>query len=581
MRRLLLFAAAALLTIGLAFQLIAKHQSPGSSAAPRAPVAARVPPQVDPTGEQPRKQPAKPRHRGRPNLVYVIADDMRWDDLRFAPNVQRLVQQGGVSFENSFANYPLCCPARATYFTGQYAHNHKVLTHEPPYGFASFDDSSTLAGSLERAGYQTGFVGKYLNGYGAQDSRVSGEPSYTYVPDGWTDWYGAVERPGPHQPVGDTYDFFRTNYNINGVPSGTRFHGEYQTDTLGRFSRDLVGKYAGRKPFFLYLSFVAPHHGGPVEADDPMPVQRDDGSWQDFSTTARPDWVKGRFDDIVRHAPGLTPGGEAEADVSDKPGYFRTRPELNGMERAGLLAATRQRAEAIYVMDRQIGQLVQRLKKSGEWRDTILIFTSDNGYFLGEHRIRQGKTTAQEPALRVPFLIAGPGIPRGEQRFDPITTVDITATLLDLAGAADDPPATPDGVSLVPVLRDGDHGWDRPVLNEALLAFMKPTEPGFDERGSIGIRTSRWSLIRYSNGAGELYDLRADPDQLTNLFRSRQYADVRAALTKVWWQVKDCKGPSCRAVLPPSLRATPEQAADDYRTWAAGVRSGNSHSPAR
>lgn len=562
MRKLLLLAAALALAVVLGLVLIPRDEgSPPNRA-----------------GEQ----VAKPQQGGKPNLVYVIADDLRWDDLRFAPNVRKLVQKGGVSFENSFANYPLCCPARATYFTGQYAHNHKVLSHEKPYGFSSFDDSSTLAGSLERAGYRTGFVGKYLNGYGAQESHVTGQASYTYVPDGWTDWYAAVEWPGAPYPEGDTYNFFNTAYNINGVPSGTRYRREYQTDTLGRFGRDLVGKYAGRDPFFLYLSFVAPHHGDPVEADDPRPVRREDGSWQEFETTARPDWVKGRFDKVIRRAPGVLPSGETEADVSDKPGYMRTRPELNAAERAGLLEATRQRAEAIYVMDREIGRLVRRLKQTGEWRDTILMFTSDNGYFLGEHRIRQGKTTAQEPALRVPLLMAGPGIPRGEQRFDPITTVDITATLLDLAGAADDPPLPPDGVSLVPSLRDGDRGWDRPVLNEALMTFMKPSAPGFDERGSIGIRTSRWSLIRYTNGAGELYDLRADPDQLTNLVRDPRYAEIRAALTKVWWQVKDCKGTACGAEqLPPSLRATPEQAADDYRTWAAGVRSANSPAAAR
>ncbi|WP_109505727.1 sulfatase [Nocardioides speluncae] len=378
-------------------------------------------------------------------------------------------------------------------------------------------------------------------------------------------------------PRATPYNFFKTAYNINGVPTGARFHGEYQTDTLGRFGRELVGKYAGRKPFFLYLSFVAPHHGDPDEADDPHPVQRADGSWQEFPTTARPDWVKGRFDHLIRHAPGVLPSGETEADATDKPGYLQTRPELTAAERAALVEVTRQRAEAIYVMDLQIGRLVQRLKQTGEWRDTILMFTSDNGYFLGEHRIRQGKTTAHEPSLRVPFLMVGPGVPSGEQRFDPITTVDITATLLDLAGAAADPPAAPDGVSVVPSLDHGDQGWDRPVLNEALLRFMTPSEPGFDERGSIGIRTSRWSMIRYANGAGELYDLRTDPSQLTNLFRVKQYADVRAALTKVWWQVKDCQGAACRtAVLPPSLRATPEEAADDYRTWAGGVRGGNS-----
>ena len=133
----------------------------------------------------------------------VMADDMRTDDLRFMPSVRRLLVGRGLSFRNSFSPYPLCCPARASFLTGRYAHNHHVFSHEDPYGFQSFDDHATIATALHQAGYQTGFVGKYLNGYGAQPSLVTGGPSFRYVPAGWTDWYGAVERPaGSGYPLG-------------------------------------------------------------------------------------------------------------------------------------------------------------------------------------------------------------------------------------------------------------------------------------------------------------------------------------------------------------------------------------------
>src|SRR4051794_23899238 len=106
----------------------------------------------------------------KPNIVMVMADDMRTDDLRFMPSVRRLLVGTGLSFRNSFSPYPLCCPARASFLTGRYAHNHHVYSHASPYGFESFDDHATLATALQQSGYQTGFVGKYLNGYGAEDS---------------------------------------------------------------------------------------------------------------------------------------------------------------------------------------------------------------------------------------------------------------------------------------------------------------------------------------------------------------------------------------------------------------------------
>ena len=148
----------------------------------------------------------------------VMADDMRTDDLRFMPSVRRLLVGTGLNFRNSFSPYPLCCPARASFLTGRYAHNHHVYSHASPYGFQSFDDHATLATALQQSGYQTGFVGKYLNGYGAENSLVTGGPSFRYVPAGWTDWYGAVERPaGSPYRSGGTYNYWHTLFNVNGT----------------------------------------------------------------------------------------------------------------------------------------------------------------------------------------------------------------------------------------------------------------------------------------------------------------------------------------------------------------------------
>ncbi len=208
-------------------------------------------------------------------------------------------------FRNSFSPYPLCCPARASFLTGQYAHNHHVFSHEAPWGFPALDDSETVATALQRSGYRTAFVGKYLNGYGATRSLVTGGPSWHYVPAGWTDWYGAVQRP-PHSRYrsGGTYNYFHTIFNVNGVIDDSH-RGQYQTAVLGGFARKLVRGYArSPRPFFLWLSAVAPHFGTPHEADDPGRIRRSDGRYSKCATPARPGWVEGRFDARITRAPG-------------------------------------------------------------------------------------------------------------------------------------------------------------------------------------------------------------------------------------------------------------------------------------
>ena len=501
-------------------------------------------------------------HDRRPNIVMVMADDMRVDDLLFAPNVRRLIGNHGLTFENSFSPFPLCCPARASFLTGMYAHNHKVYWHEKPYGYGAFDDSRTLATSLSAAGYRTGFVGKYLNGYGQMRSKVSGKPSWKYVPNGWTDWIGSFQNPGVRGIHGGTYNYFDTPYNVNGRVDN-RYRGRYQTNVVGDFSLKLLRKYHhSTSPFFLYLSYVAPHHGSPREKGDPRRVRRVDGTYDSFQTPARPKWVKGRFNRIITRAAGMPKnGGPSEADMSDKPSFMQHRKELSHPERVALTNVTRQRAEAVYVLDQQVGRLVRSLKATGEWDNTVLMFTSDNGYFLGEHRQRTGKVRAHEPSLRVPFLITGPGMRTKAKRYDPISTVDITATILDIAHAA--PPHSPDGTSRLATMLTGDHGWTVPVVTEAVHTTRGPrTAAGFpatEPRTSIGLRTARYSFTLYRDGQGELYDLLTDPAENNSQFKNPTYADVRAALTEQWWQYKDCAGVTCRAPMPESLQASASQ----------------------
>ena len=509
----------------------------------------------------------------RPNIVMVMADDMRVDDLLFTPRLRRLVAHDGLTFENSFAPYPLCCPARASFLTGEYAHNHGVFWHEPPYGYGSFDDSHTLGTALKRAGYHTGFVGKYLNKYGVARSRVTGEPSWHYVPAGWSDWIAAFENPHVRGIHGDTYDYFDTPYNVNGHVDN-RYRGRYQADVVGDFAVGLTRKYArSSRPFFMYVNFLAPHFGGPHERGDIRQVRANDGTMSDFRSPARPRWVRGRFDRVIRRGAGMPKnGGPSEADISDKPHYLSHAPEPNRAERAALTSLTRQRAEAVYVMDRQIARLVAELKRTGEWANTVFMFTSDNGYYLGEHRHRTGKVFAHEPSLRTPFLVTGPGLRGGQKRYDPISTVDITATIVDLAGAQ--PPHLADGTSRVDTMLHGDRGWTVPVVTEAAVPHRHVGHrAGFDDaRTSIGLRTPRYSYIRNRFGESELYDLVRDPLEMRNVIDDDARRPARAELNRLWSQVKDCRGATCRTPLPADLSATPAGDRSMTRAYWAAVQ---------
>lgn len=514
---------------------------------------------------------------GRPNVVVVMADDMRADDLRFMPRVRRLIGARGLTFRNSFSPYPLCCPARASFLTGQYAHNHGVLHNAAPWGFGGFDDSATLATSLRAAGYRTAFVGKYLNGYGDAPSVITGKPSWRYVPAGWTDWYGAVERGPGSEKLGGTYYYFHTIFNVNGRTDDSH-RGEYQTTVLGGFARKLVRSYSrSRRPFFLFLSALAPHTGFPWEPDDSGWVRGQGGNRYPLATPARPQWVKGRFDATVTRSPGLpVDGGSPEADVSDKPRLVGGGP-LAPAEEHAILGLTRQRAEALHVLDIQVARIIDTLEKTGVLDETVVMFTSDNGYFLGEHRMRFAKTLPYEPSLRVPLLVAGPGVPVGE-RYDPVKTPDLTATILDLARAK--PPHPADGASLMASIRHGDQGWTSPVLTEARVegaatkAHARARRLGFlDARTVIGVRTARYKLVRWATGEVELYDLRRDPNELVNRATEPRYRDARRQLEHIWWRLKDCGGAACSKPLQAGLQVEPERLAALTNVQAAGVRA--------
>ena len=493
---------------------------------------------------------------GEPNIVEVMLDDMRADDLQWMPFTRTLMRTQGLEFRNSFSNFPLCCPARASFFSGQYTHNHRVLFHDGRYGYGAFDDRYTIATSLKEAGYQTGLVGKYLNLFGTQDtlvgSREAGHPvpSHSYVPHGWDDFRAGLSYNEVTRKANIT-NFFNTGYNINGTP--TVYAGDYNTDTMSDFAVEMLRNFhENEQPFFVSLNYTAPHFADP-EPGDPHHVRRLNGSYYNFKTTQRPEWVRGRFDQRITHGQGMPrDGSQPELDVSDKPVYFREYPNFSAEEMRAETEVTRQRAEALFVVDEQLRRLVLELQAQGEWDNTVFMVTSDNGYLLGEHRVRQAKIRAHEPSLRVPFLVTGPGIRQGERRYDPITTVDVTRTILALAGARSPHPA--DGFSRVPTMLDGDRGWLTPVVTEGYHTGSGAFDTGLS---SIGVRTPRYSFINYAEGIDELYDLKVDPFQNANKIRNPAYDAIEKRLRALSWRLHTCAGAECRIALPSQFATTP------------------------
>jgi N-acetylglucosamine-6-sulfatase len=505
-----------------------------------------------------------PAQSGRPNILVVMTDDMRIDELRYMPNVRAHLLSRGVEWRNSFSPYPLCCPARASFLTGRHVHNHRVYSHRKPWGYQAFDDSWTLAGALQRSGYRTAYIGKYLNGYGPDSPKAAParRHSYTYVPRGWTQWRASPDGSPFRESdprAGGTYRYFDLSLNVNGRIVG--HGGEYSSAVIADNANQVIDRFSKRAgPWFLMVNSVAPHTGGPHEADDPAAISKPGGGLIRTPTPARPDWVKHHFDARIQHSPGVrADGGPAEADVSDKMALTRRLREPGSAEKVALREHARQRAEALFALDRGLGRMFDRLRAVGEYADTILVFTSDNGYLLGEHRWRNVKVLPYEASLRVPLLMAGPSIPVGVVRDAPVSTVDLTATVLDWANAW---LASVDGRSVIPDLTS-NRGWRHAVLTEGVFPHLRrrlgPSDGFGDPLSEFGVRTARYKFVRYVNGEVELFDLLEDPLELRSVDADPDYASVLQQLVDLWNAYRTCQGVSCRMPLPAPLQTAPDE----------------------
>lgn len=443
-----------------------------------------------------------------PNVILIMTDDMRMDDLQFMPFTRELIGEQGVTFPQSLSPYPLCCPARAELLSGQYSHNNGVQSNALPRGgYYKLDSSNTLATWLHDQGYDTAFMGKYLNQYGMLGPRE--------VPAGWDQWQGFL---------GNVYDYRNSVVNVDGTVEQKL--DVFKTDLLDQHSTQLVRRLGkADRPYFMWVSYVAPHSACSY------PNSEGHGCWH------APDPAPPDRHTFAGLAP-LTDPSINERDMSDKGAFMRALPLLTPAKLAQREFNRIKRIEALQSVDRAVAHMVATLKATHQYDNTYLMFTSDNGLNLGEHRW-VFKVLGYEPSLLVPLLIEGPGIPHGVVRQQEVTTVDLASTISDMTDTT--PTRLQDGMSLLPLAQGTtpDTG-DRIVPIEAA-----PIDTVAPQWLYQGVRTNRYTLFQWDDGEIELYDRLLDPFEMASVDGQPAYAAIEHYLLTKLREIRDCAGPAC------------------------------------
>jgi arylsulfatase A-like enzyme len=453
-----------------------------------------------------------------PNIIVIMTDDQRdADPLERMPNTQALMVQAGLRFTNSVAVNPVCCASRASFISGQYSHNNGVWDNKPgerPGGFKAFHgDDNTIACWTQTAGYRTGLIGKYLNGYGMAESK-------NYIPPCWNYWW-ALTTP---------FRYYDYEVNDNGtIRTYGKADEDYQEDVVSGLAQQFIA--SSTQPFFLWITGIAPHSGYPGHGI-PEPPRRYKGYFKDLQLPRPPNFN--------------------EADISDKPRFMRNHLPL--MDRAGIKMATqsyRRRAETLLAADDMVGAIIGELQSMGLLDNTYVIFTSDNGFFNGEHRMPVAKHLLYEEALRVPLVIRGPSVPIGEIRTQMVSNLDVTATVAELAGATAG--RAPDGRSLVPLLTSNDPPWRTAMLLEGddVLPEGKDIVYGYYS----AVRTPDYNYAEHVNDkevytGNEFYDLAADPYEVDSRPGDPNYQQVIDQLKPLLASLRSCQGDTCWVAEP-------------------------------
>jgi N-acetylglucosamine-6-sulfatase len=465
-----------------------------------------------------------PRH----NVVLIVTDDEDLGAHAFMPKTKALIEDQGATFANYFISYPWCCPSRASILRGQYAHNTNVIGNEPPWGgYETFHglglEQSTLATWLQAAGYRTAMIGKYLNRY---------EPQHDGVPAGWDEWHVGGNAHA-------SYDYV-LNENGQAVRYGSRPE-DYLNDVLTRKATGMIRDSAAADvPFFLYVLPYNPHS---------------------------PSVAAPRHDGMFASAKLPRPPSFDEADVSDKPAFIRNLPPLSQKQIDYLEYEYRRRIASLQAIDDMVESIVATLRDTSQLDDTYVIYSSDNGFHMGQHRLIAGKDTPYDVDIRVPMVMRGPGVPAGGRIDAMVGNIDLAPTIAAITGA--ETPDFVDGRSFLPLLQDPEQPWreafliERRKLEEQLVRQSKDsglTPEELDQTAVFnGMRTPDSVYVEYGTGERELYDLLADPFQLDNMIRDADPAFV-ALMAERLTALASCAADACRRLedLPlPGPRAQP------------------------
>jgi N-acetylglucosamine-6-sulfatase len=460
---------------------------------------------------------ATPSAGPAPNFLIVLADDQAQNSFKraYMPHTFADVVDKGTRFRDGLAAPPLCCPDRAGILTGQYPHNHGVFSNDPGYPTLR-DKEDTLPVWLSNAGYRTGFVGKFLNGYG----RDPGAPPAP----GFDRWFSFLGSPG--------YYDYQVSDNGRTRHFGSR-RGDYSTNVFTRQATDFLSKSGqSSSPFFLWLAYEAPHGWrGPFH-----PCQRQ-------SSPSPPTKAAYR---AVKDVPLPRPPSFNERNVSDKPAAIRNLPRLDAHDIKRIKNDWHCTLGAVRELDRGVGRVMNKLRSEGEAQNTIVFYVSDNGNFFGEHRRLDGKSDVYEPSLNVPYAVKMPRVYRSGPRVDHsgavVSNQDIAATIVDFANRYTGPVQTcaspgdcrrMDGRTLAPLVGGGGV-WP---VRRGVLDEINSGDHDYD-----AIRTPRFVYSELATGERELYDLHTDPYELHNRAGDPSYAGIQSRLAARLTLLRHCSG---------------------------------------
>jgi len=495
------------------------RQAPPARATPLRPATTEPSPLLVPplqAGEARVGAPPLPPGAKRPNIVFVLTDDLAPNLVQYMPNVLKM-QREGVTFANYFVTDSLCCPSRSSIFTGRYPHNTGIYRNVgADGGYAAFVSRGhgrvTFATALAAVGYHTAMLGKYLNGYHPQNDPAA---------PGWTRW----------DVAGNGYRGFNYDLNQNGkIVHYANRPEDYMTDVLSAAAVNFIKQQTVDGPFMIEIATFAPH--APY-----TPAPRDAGAFA-----------------------GLRAPRTAAFDAAPDPAapkWLAGRPQLSDADMAMIDSSFRKRAQSVLAVDAMIGALQQAVAAIGAADNTYFVFSSDNGYHMGEHRLMPGKMTAYDTDIRVPLIFTGPGVPAGRTVGEIAQNIDLCPTFTELGFASG--PANVDGRSLAPLLRgENVEGWRTVALVEHRGPIHDLADPDLPDLRTAprlteavrragnpttyeAIRSATSLYVEYADGEKEYHDLVADPYELRNTYASLP-DDRKAALHGALEAVENCRG---------------------------------------